>query len=138
MRLISVHGKPFTKNVTSRLINWEGKSRSKFQEEVKALLKERWSKHVVFEEFPVFGSKMTLDFFNFSKMIAVEVQGAQHTSYVKGYFHRGRQDYLSQIKKDLAKFNFCENNSIKLFEIFESERKKLSIEFLIEKGLFEV
>ena len=36
------------------LIDWDGKSRSKIQFNVKQYLKKYWLKHIVFEEFPEF------------------------------------------------------------------------------------
>ena len=38
------------------LIDWDGKSRSKIQFNVKQYLKKYWLKHIVFEEFPVAGT----------------------------------------------------------------------------------
>ena len=57
------------------LINWEEGSRSKLQGKVKNFLKVFWDGDVVFEEFPVVGSRLTLDFYNATKNIAIEVQG---------------------------------------------------------------
>lgn len=64
------------------LIKWEGKSRSKLQRSVKKKLKKHWENHIVFEEFPVAGTRMTFDFYNSNKKIAIEVQGVQHDRYV--------------------------------------------------------
>ena len=69
--------------IKKHLIDWDSKSRSKFQFNVKQFLEPYWNRHVVFEEFPVVGTKMSLDFFNANKKVAIEVQGAQHTKYVK-------------------------------------------------------
>ena len=44
------------------LIDWDGKSRSKLQYSIKSFLKEFWVNQVVFEEFPIVGTRMTLDF----------------------------------------------------------------------------
>ena len=68
------------------LIDWEKGSRSKLQAKVKNFLKVFWDGDVVFEEFPVVGSRLTLDFYNATKNIAIEVQGKQHTKYNK-FFH---------------------------------------------------
>ena len=55
------------------LINWSGKSKSKIQRRTKQFLKEYWKHHIVFEEFPVAGTRLTLDFYNANKKIAVEI-----------------------------------------------------------------
>ena len=101
------------------LINWEEGSRSKLQGKVKKFLKVFWDGDVVFEEFPVVGSRLTLDFYNATKNIAIEVQGKQHTKYNK-FFHKDNKiNYLNQLKRDDEKLAFCDLNSIKLLEVHE-------------------
>ena len=117
------------KNLNKYLINWDGKSKSKLQKEIKNFLKEYWQHHVVFEEFPVVGTRLSLDFFNANKRIAVEVQGQQHVKFVK-FFHGGYENnYLDQLKRDQQKMQFCEINEIKLAEIYYNDK--------IEKKLFK-
>ena len=108
------------KNIKSSIIKWDGKSRSKFQFEVKKFLQKYWSGDVVFEELKVVGTRLTLDFFNANKRVAVEVQGKQHFSYVK-FFHGSRVNYLAQLKRDVKKNDFCEINNIKLVEIYPED-----------------
>lgn len=108
-------------------IDWEGSSKSKFQKSVKDFLFEFWGRQVVFEEFPIAGTRMTFDFYNANKKIAIEVQGGQHTKYVP-FFHGGyKNNYLMQLKRDHQKHDFCELNDIKLVEIYEKD--KLSLDF---------
>lgn len=104
------------------LISWGGKSRSKIQFATKQFLKKYWQHHIVFEEFPVAGTKLTLDFYNANKKIAVEVQGEQHTKYVP-FFHNGNKaNYISQLRRDVSKNNFCELNGITLVEIYKEDK----------------
>ena len=102
------------------LIKWEQASRSKFQKGVKDFLKPYWKHDMVFEEFRIVGSRLSLDFYNANKKIAIEVQGAQHTKYVK-HFHKNRLKYLDQLKRDQKKLDFCEANDIKLVEIYPTD-----------------
>ena len=74
------------KNVSKYKIDWEKKSRSKIQFAVKQFLKPHWCYQVCFEEFPVFGSKMSVDILNATKKIAIEVNGPQHKKFNK-FFH---------------------------------------------------
>ena len=67
------------------------------------------------------GSRLTLDFYNANKKIAVEVQGAQHTKYVK-FFHKNRLKYSDQLKRDEKKLDFCKANSIKLAEVYPQDK----------------
>jgi hypothetical protein len=103
------------------LINWEKHSRSKLQSKVKDFLKVFWDGDVVFEEFPVVGTRLTIDFYNATKNIAIEVQGNQHTKYNK-FFHKGnKMNYLDQLKRDDEKLSFCNLNNIKLLEVHEGQ-----------------
>jgi len=103
------------------LINWEKNSRSKLQSKVKGFLKVFWDGDVVFEEFPVVGTRLTIDFYNATKNIAIEVQGNQHTKYNK-FFHKGnKMNYLDQLKRDDEKLSFCNLNNIKLLEVHEGQ-----------------
>jgi len=66
------------------------------------------------------GSRLSLDFYNANKKIAVEVQGAQHTQYVK-FFHKNRFKYSDQLKRDEKKLDFCKANDIKLAEVYPKD-----------------
>jgi len=110
------------------LISWDHESKSKIQFAAKQFLKEYWQNHVVFEEFPIAGTRLSFDFYNANKKIAVEVQGAQHTKYVP-FFHGRKSQFVSQLRRDQQKIDFCALNNIKLVEIFHDEK--------INKKIFE-
>lgn len=110
------------KKAKNYLINWDGPSRSKIQYRTKQFLKEYWSNHIVFEEFPVAGTKLSLDFYNANKKIAVEVQGKQHTKYVPFFHGKNKINYINQLKRDQDKLKFCELNDIQLIEIYEEDK----------------
>ncbi len=105
---------------TKYLINWEQESKSKIQFNAKQFLKKYWSSHIVFEEFPVAGTRLRFDFYNANKKIAVEINGAQHTKYVP-FFHKRRSNFVSQIRRDQQKIDFCELNNIKFIEIYSEK-----------------
>lgn len=109
------------KNSFDYLIDWDGKCRSRFQEKVKALLREYWFADIVFEELPVLGTRMTIDFYNASKGIALEVDGSQHYKFNKHFHGNNRSKFLDQLKRDEKKEYFCEINDIKLVRILESD-----------------
>jgi|TARA_R110000824_G_scaffold14840_5_gene62814 hypothetical protein len=108
------------KQPKKHLIKWKEKSRSKRQRLVKLFLQEYWKDHIVFEEFPVAGTRLTLDFYNANKRIAIEVQGRQHTEYVP-FFHRTKTNYLSQLRRDQQKLDFCQLNNIHLIEVYDGD-----------------
>jgi len=121
------------RNPTKYLIKWDKKCRSKFQKRVKDFLKPHWSCDVVFEEFPVLGSRMTIDFYNANRNIAIEADGLQHYKYNKFFHSNSRHKFLEQMKRDEQKESFCEKNSIRLIRILETDKldkellKKISI-----------
>lgn len=117
------------KQVHKYRIKWNSGSLSKFQKSVKDFLRPYWSGHIVFEELPVPSTRMTLDFYNHTLKVAIEVQGEQHNSH-STYFHgRTRAPFLNQLKRDQAKWDFCEKNSITLVEIYPDD--------IIDEKLFE-
>jgi len=134
MKFKTLHGSfkrvPKIKNY---LIDWDASSRSKIQFKVKQFLKDYWSNNVVFEEFPVAGTKLSFDFYNASKSIVIEVQGVQHRKYVP-YFHKGNKiNYLDQIRRDKQKIEFCKINAINFFEIYDSD--EINKDLFINLGL---
>ena len=103
MRLLNINGKLQKKSVTKYLVDWDKKSRSKIQFTVKQFLKTYWKGQVVYEEFPVYGTKMSVDILNATKKIAIEVQGRQHNEFNKFFHSDSRLKYLESIKRDLKK-----------------------------------
>ena len=83
MRLFNINGREQKKNVSKYVIDWNKKSRSKVQFAVKKFLEPFWNSQIVYEEFPVYGSRMKVDILNATKKIAIEVQGGQHNSFNK-------------------------------------------------------
>ena len=127
MKFLDPLGRPRNlKNAKKYLINWDGKSRSKFQNRVKDFLRPYWKNDVVFEEFRIAGTMLSLDFYNANRMIAVEVQGDQHIRYVK-HFHKTRLKYLDQLKRDQKKLDFCEMNDIKMVEVYTKDEINASL-----------
>lgn len=109
------------KNSSRYLINWDKKCRSKIQKRVKDLLYSYWMADVVFEELPVVGTRMTIDFYNANRKVAIEVDGNQHYKFNKFFHSNSRQNFLSQLQRDEKKEYFCEINKIKLVRILEND-----------------
>ena len=125
MRLYNVYGKSVTKNVTKYLIDWDGKSRSKLQFNVKQFFKKYWENQIVYEEFPVFGTRMKVDLLNATKRVAIEVNGDQHSQFNPFFHKNSRANYLNHIKLDL--------NSFMLIEIYKDDLLNLDREFFKQK-----
>jgi hypothetical protein len=134
MTFLDLQGRKKTlKKATKYLIDWDAKTRSKFQDSVKQFLRPYWKRDQVFEELRIVGTLCTFDLYNASQRIACEVQGSQHGSYNK-FFHRGsKMNFLSQIKRDLDKHEFCRLNNIILVEILPKDQ--LSEQFFSDLGV---
>jgi hypothetical protein len=135
VRLYNVKGKLQSKIVTRYLIDWGKKSRSKIQFKVKQFLKSYWENHVVYEEFPVYGTRMKVDILNATKKIAVEVNGRQHSSFNSFFHNNSRANYLSSIKRDVKKAEWLEKNGFTLIEIEQDEVNQLSEDFIVKNGI---
>ena len=98
MRLYNIKGKLQSRLVSKFLIDWDKKSRSKIQFKVKQFLKPYWQNHIVYEEFPVYGTRLKVDLLNATKKVAVEVNGRQHSSFNKFFHNNSRAEYLKSIK----------------------------------------
>lgn len=103
------------------LIDWAAPSRSKFQKRIKNIAYKYWYSHIVYEEFPIVGTRMTLDFYNGSMKVAVEVQGRQHNNYVEFFHGKSRLNFQKQLDRDNQKFLYCEKNNIQLIEIYDED-----------------
>lgn len=123
MTLFDTHGRLITMSVARYRVAWEKQSRSKFQFQVKKLLKPIWYIDVVFEEFPVFGTRLRLDFYNATKKIAVEVNGPQHEKYNPFFHGDSPVSFIKGIKRDLHKHSWCAKNQITLVEILPEDLK---------------
>ena len=133
MRLLNVNGKLVNKNVRRYLIDWEAKSRSKLQYNFKSFFYPYWKNHIVYEEFPVYGSMLKVDLLNATKKIAVEIQGGQHESFNKFFHDNSRLKYLESIKRDVKKEKWIELNQFKFLELYEDDLKNLSPQYIEEK-----
>lgn len=132
MRLYSLNGKLANKNVSRYLIDWNKPSRSKIQFNVKKFFEQYWKSHIVYEEFPVYGSLMKVDLLNATKRIAVEVNGDQHESFNEFFHANSRMNYLQSIKRDCKKAQWLEKNNFKFIELYEKDLKTLSPNFFLE------
>ena len=133
MRLFNINGKLTNKNVSKYKIDWDGSSASNLQFNAKQFFKFYWQNHVVYEEFPVYGTRLRVDIINFTKKIAVEVHGQQHFQFNKFFHNNSRAKYLDSIKRDWEKTEWLELNKVKLIELEEKDINDLSVKYLQEK-----
>ena len=133
MKLYNVYGRLVNKNVAKYKMEWEKKSRSKLQFNTKQFFKKYWLGHVVYEEFPVFGTLLKVDILNATLKIAIEVQGGQHNAYNKFFHGNSTANYLASIKRDMVKYEWVERNGYDFLELIPEDIDKLSPEYIEEK-----
>ena len=114
------------------LVDWDSSSKSKVQNSVKKYLKKYWLCDIVFEEFPLVGSRMTFDFYNATKNIVIEVQGKQHTKFVPFMHANSKINYLKQLKRDQDKIKFCNLNDIVLVEYFDGDNTLSDLDKMLD------
>ena len=130
MKLFDIHGRPRSRMVSKYIIDWNKKSKSKLQFKVKQFLRGYWENHIVYEEFPVYGTRMKVDFINMTKKIAVEVHGPQHESFNKFFHGNSRAKYLDSIKRDAKKAEWLGKNDFIFIEIYDKDVDNLTHEFI--------
>ena len=133
MRLYNTYGRLQYKNVEKYRVDWEAKCMSKIQFQVKTFLKKYWENHIVYEEFPVYGTRLKVDILNASNRIAIEVQGKQHEQFNKHFHNNSRLKYLQSIKRDVKKSQWLEKNDFILVEIMQDEVPSLNEKFFLDK-----
>jgi len=138
MRLYSITGKLISKNVSKYRVDWNSKSKSNLQFQIKQFLRQYWINHIVYEEFPVYGTRMKIDFINATRKIAVEVNGAQHSSFNKFFHNNSRAKYLSSIRRDYEKYEWLMKNEFKFIELEQEDLKVLSPKFILQKFDVEI
>lgn len=133
MILYDIRGKLVKKNISKYRIKWDKKVASDLQFQVKQFLKQFWIASLVYEEFPVFGTRMRVDFINLTRKIAIEVNGDQHYSY-NSHFHKGsKHEFFKSFERDEKKKDWLKMNSFKYIELDTNDVKNLSKELILEK-----
>jgi hypothetical protein len=132
MKYKDLKGRVKYKNISHTLVKWNEVSKSKFQREIKDFFRKYWEYDLVYEEMPMVGTRLRLDLANYTKKVAVEVQGEQHNEF-NTFFHKTRNDFRRQLERDDKKEKWCEVNGYKLILIFQRDRKLLSKQWILDE-----
>lgn len=106
---------------------------SKQADEVFELLKELFPHNRIKKEYYVNykGKKLFFDFYIHELSILFEIQGQQHTKFVK-HFHGDREVFLAQKNRDNLKIEYVqENQPLSLIRFYHDE--KITKELLLKK-----
>lgn len=71
---------------------------------------------VILEEFPVIGTRLSLDFYLPHIKLAFEYDGRQHREF-NPFFHNTSKDFERQKERDQEKELWCKLNNIKLVRV---------------------
>jgi len=106
-------------------------------------LKELFPLNIIIKEHYVKykGSKLFFDFYIKDLNVLIEVQGRQHTRFVK-HFHEERGKFVAQKNRDNLKIEYAQKNNIALtrFGFDEKITKNLVMRKIynaIERGFYE-
>jgi hypothetical protein len=136
MKLKDTKGRLKNRSITQYSIDWTGKSASKIQKAVKDFLNPYWSAKMVYEEFPVFGTRLRVDFLNLTDGVAIEVDGEQHNTFNKHFHRNSAAVFHSSMKRDVVKSHWIRDNGFTLVRIIEKEIPKLDREWFEERGVY--
>jgi very-short-patch-repair endonuclease len=121
------------RNISLRkyLIDWNKPAKSKFQTEIQNFLCPYWRNHIVTSEQIIPGSRLRVDYLNWSKMIGIEADGKQHGTFSK-HFHGNRAGYLASFHRDRDKEVWLEKVGFILVRIFPEDLEKLSRKWFVD------
>ena len=132
MRLKTIYNKEVNINIYKYRVQWDKLCRSKFQFNVKQILRPYLINHVVVEEMAVPGTRLRLDLLDLTTKILFESNGEQHRSYNE-FFSRNRVGYLRSLQRDAAKLKWCDLNEITLVEIYPEDLAILSPSWFLDR-----
>jgi very-short-patch-repair endonuclease len=118
MRWITAKGNTRPLSEKKYSIKWDSESLSLFQFNVKQFFKKYWIEDIVGEEVLIPQTRLRVDIVNFSKKIAVEVNGLFHVEYTP-YFQNSVEDFERQVYRDVLKEYLLEKNGFEVIEIYE-------------------
>lgn len=132
MRFLTLNGKLKSQNIERFRMDWDKKSRSNIQFEVKQFLKPYWVNQICYEEMPVFGTLLKVDLVNVNKRIAIEVNGPQHNTFNKFFHNNSRYKYKVGFENDYKKYEWLTLNNFSVIEIYAKDMASLSKQWILE------
>jgi len=86
------------------------------------VLLKLWPWYTIFKEYYIKykNTRLFFDFYIKELQLAIEVQGRQHSEFVK-YFHGDREGFLKACRRDNLKKEYCDMNGIVLIEIYSKD-----------------
>lgn len=117
MKIIGLDNKEYSWNYKESSVG--DSNRSKLHLKAREIIKELFPYDVLLEEVSLPGcGKTTLyaDFYLPLRKLMIEIDGKQHSQYVK-FYHKEKINFYKGIGRDKKKRQWCENNGITLLSL---------------------
>ena len=128
MKVVGLNGREYNLNLNKYILKKDDKTvKSKYHMAARKLLHKMFAGYTILEEVKLPGSRdpakkstLFLDFFIPNLQLGVEVHGRQHYEFCK-FFHKTKAGFLTSVKRDFIKEDWCELNSIELIVLKYSD-----------------
>jgi hypothetical protein len=105
---------------------------SSISKKVYDILKEIFPLNVIVKEHyvPYKGAKLFFDFFIKDLGVLIEIQGEQHTRFIK-HFHEDKQKFIAQKKRDNLKIEYANEKDISFTRFYFHE--DITVDLVLKK-----
>lgn len=134
MRVLNyISNKEVSLNTKKYAINWEKSGASKLEKQFRDLIYPYWKRSIVLFQCRIPGAKLRLDFLNCNKRLAVEIDGEQHSKFVKFFHNNSLNVWKESMKRDSEKYEWLEKNNIKFVQLVKEDLDNFSPDVIYEK-----
>ena len=128
MKVLGLNGREYNINLNKYIVKNNDKTvKSKYHITARELLSKMFKGYTVLEEVKLPGSRcpskkstLFLDFFIPNLSLGIEVHGQQHYEFVQ-FFHKTKAGFLTSLKRDFIKEDWCRLNGIELIVLKYSD-----------------
>jgi hypothetical protein len=127
MKVKTLDGEEYEWQIPSRVVQGNNRISSALHKTAQAILRAKYPNITIYEEVPIKvasgGTRLYLDLYCPTLLLAVEVNGPQHYSF-NSMFHKNKLDLYNAISNDGKKRKWCEINDIDLIVLKYNELNK--------------
>jgi len=128
MKVLGLNGREYNLNLTKYIVKKDDTTvKSSYHIMARDLLTEMFKGYTILEEVKLPGSRcpskksaLFLDFLIPNLSLGIEVHGRQHYEFVP-FFHKTKAGYLTSVKRDFIKEDWCKLNNINLIVLNYAE-----------------
>lgn len=128
MKVVGLNGREYNVDLKKYIVKNNDKTvKSKYHIAARELLSDMFKGVTILEEVKLPGSRcpskksaLFLDFFLPYYNLGIEVHGQQHYEFIK-FFHKTKAGFLTSMKRDFIKEDWCSLNKIELIVLKYSD-----------------